>query len=199
MTDLESITSFRYVTGTQIGLERMKRCPVGMPFYMINRHRINVFPQNELSGACNGRTIKPAFLCDLYRVESRKTAYGRSRVFRKRVEGFQEKGRGFSEKGSRVFGKRVEGFRKKGRGFSEKPSRVFRKRVEGFRRNRRGFSGKGSRVFRKRVEGFRKKGRGFSEKGSRVFGKKTIFAPLSRKGCHVNPLTIVFRTCSFVS
>ncbi|MCI6702170.1 MAG: hypothetical protein MR455_02390, partial [Prevotella sp.] len=98
MTDLESITSFRYVTGTQIGLERMKRCPVGMPFYMINRHRINVFPQNELSGACNGRTIKPAFLCDLYRVESRKTAYGRSRVFGEIVEGFQENGRGFSEK-----------------------------------------------------------------------------------------------------
>ncbi len=100
MTDLESITSFRYVTGTQTGLERMKRCPVGMPFYMINRHRINVSPQNELSGACNGRTIKPAFLCDLYRVESRKTAYGRSRIFGEIVDVFREKGRGFSEKDS---------------------------------------------------------------------------------------------------
>ena len=104
---------FSLCDGYAIGLERMKRCPVGMPFYMINRHRINVFPQNELSGACNGRTIKPAFLCDLYRVESRKTAYGRSRVFGEIVEGFQEKGRGFSGKGSRVFGKRVEGFREK--------------------------------------------------------------------------------------
>ncbi len=40
----------------------------------------------------------------------------------KRVEGFRQKGRGFSAKGSRVFGKRVEGFRRKGRGFSKKDS-----------------------------------------------------------------------------
>ena len=41
---------------------------------------------------------KTCLLCDLYRVESRKTAYGRSRVFGERVEGFREKGRGFSGK-----------------------------------------------------------------------------------------------------
>ena len=51
-----------------------------------------------------------------------------SRVFGERVEGFSEKGRGFSGKGSRVFRKRVEGFQEKGRGFSEKESRIFGKR-----------------------------------------------------------------------
>ena len=42
--------------------------------------------------------------------------------------------RTFREKGSRVFGERVEGFREKGRGFSGKGSRVFGERVEGFRK-----------------------------------------------------------------